>query len=288
MSCKEKAKNLLCSFIFILINIIAYPISLFMRLIHKKGVYLAKLRFKNLFQNLSEKEINRLVSQNFYNYSVYYLEIILLPILIKLVKYFINDYDLSYLKLKEHFKKANGKGIIVITAHFGNWDLGSYIIASIGKECNKQVFTVVEPIKPKWLFIFFKKIREKAGLNVIPLDEFTGVKLLKELKNGNIMALVVDRNLTKHGKKTLFFGRECIFNDGPSFLIKKAKPLLFVASLYRTNKKYDIYFKEINYKSESSIEEITNLLIKNIEELVKKSPTQWFIFQPNWIGDDFQ
>ncbi|HEM56539.1 MAG TPA: hypothetical protein ENO30_07265, partial [Thermodesulfobium narugense] len=254
----------------------------------KKGSRLAKLRFKNLFPNLSEKELNILVSQNFYNYSIYYLEIILLPLLIKFTKYFINNFQESYSILRNCFLKANDKGIVVITAHFGNWDLGSYIISSISKECNKKTFAVAESIKPKWLFKFFKWTREKAGLETIPLNESTGIKSLKELKKGNVIALVVDRNLTKHGIKTTFFGRECIFNDGPSILIKRTNPKLFIAGLCRLNKKYQIYFKEIEYKSESSKEEITNLLIKNLEEMIKISPTQWFIFQPNWIGDDYE
>ncbi|AEE14215.1 lipid A biosynthesis acyltransferase [Thermodesulfobium narugense DSM 14796] len=285
---KEKIIIFLCYLILENIKLFAHPVSLLMKSFHKKGFRLAKLRFKNLYPNLSEKELNYLVSQNFYNYSIYYLEIILLPLLIKFIRYFINNFQESYSILKDCFIQANDRGIIVITAHFGNWDLGSYIISSISKECNKEAFAVVESIRPRWLFNFFKWTREKAGLKIIPLNESTGIKSLKELKNGNVIALVVDRNLTKHGIKTTFFGRECIFNDGPSILIKRTNPKLFVAGLYRLNKNYQIYFKEIEYKNENSKEEITNLLIKNLEEMINISPTQWFIFQPNWIGDDYE
>lgn len=283
---KERAQNFLCSLILKTINHLAYPISHIMRSLHKKGCQMSRLRFKSQFPSLSEKEIDSMVVQNFYNYSIYYLEIIFLPFMVRFIRYFINDFDESYSNIKECFKRASDKGIIVITAHFGNWDLGSFLIASAAKECNKETFAVVESIKPNWLFNFFKRVRKRVGLEIIPLNKDTAIKSLKELRNGNVIALVVDRNLTNHGIKTNFFGRKCVFNDGPSILIKKTNPKFFVAGLYKSNNKYQVYFNEIDYNVESSKEEITNLIIKHIENLVKISPTQWFVFQPNWIGDD--
>lgn len=285
---EERVQIFLCSLIIKTINFLAYPISYTMKSLHKKGYQMSKLRFKSQFPSLSDKEIDFMVTQNFYNYSIYYLEIIFLPLMIKFIRYFINDFDASYSNIKECFKRANDKGIIVTTAHFGNWDLGSFLIASAARECNKEAFAVVEPIKPNWLFNFFKRIRKRVGLEIIPLNKATAIKSLKELRNGNVIALVVDRNLTNHGIKTNFFGRECIFNDGPSILIKKTNPKFYVAGLYKSNNKYQVYFNEIEYKVESSKEEITNLIINHIENLVKISPTQWFVFQPNWIGDDYR
>ncbi|MCM8763698.1 MAG: lysophospholipid acyltransferase family protein, partial [Candidatus Omnitrophica bacterium] len=97
-----------------------------------------------------------------------------------------------------------GKGILGLTAHLGNWELGGIIMAQKGYPVNAVAWEHNDPRINK-IFIYQ---RQRKGIKVIPL----GIALrrcFEALKNNEMVAMLGDRDFSPHGNKTEinFLGR---------------------------------------------------------------------------------
>jgi len=114
----------------------------------------------------------------------------------------------------EHLEaiRDSRRGAIMLTAHYGNWELGGAFIASMGIPIN----AVVRPVDSPSLERIFQFFREQRGMKVIPLDK-AGTGILKTLKRGEVVALVGDRDFTGNGRAWRFFGRETSLPRGAAW-----------------------------------------------------------------------
>jgi KDO2-lipid IV(A) lauroyltransferase len=106
---------------------------------------------------------------------------------------------------------ANGRGVIVSLPHAGNWDhAGAYF-------CLKGIHlvTVAERLKPEKLFLEFLRYRQAMGMEVLALDSRSIVTLAQRLREGHLVALVADRDLSKSGIDVDFFAGPARMPAGP-------------------------------------------------------------------------
>jgi KDO2-lipid IV(A) lauroyltransferase len=98
---------------------------------------------------------------------------------------------------------ASGKGAIMVSSHSGNWDLaGAWACDRYG-----GIATVAERLKPEGLYDKFVDYRESLGMEVLPHGEdATFRQLLRRLKEGTLVCLVADRDLSGSGIPVDFFG----------------------------------------------------------------------------------
>jgi lauroyl/myristoyl acyltransferase len=93
----------------------------------------------------------------------------------------------------EHFRKAHelGKGALVVTAHFGLFELGGLMVAQMGIPC--AVLTYPEPSSAltEW------RTRFRRGWNVetieVGTDSFAFLQIAERLRRGQFIATLIDR-----------------------------------------------------------------------------------------------
>lgn len=112
---------------------------------------------------------------------------------------------------------AAGRGAIVALPHSGNWDVAAVWLVAHGVPFT----TVAERLQPESLFDRFVAYRESLGMEVIPLTGGAAppVALLTErLRAGGCVALLADRDMSRHGVPVQFFGAAATMPPGPSLL----------------------------------------------------------------------
>ena len=128
---------------------------------------------------------------------------------------------------------AAGRGAIFALPHMGNWDIAGAFVVGRGIKFT----TVAERLKPESVFEMFKGFREGLGMEVVPLDKGAtafGV-LAQRLRAGNMVCLLVDRDLTENGVEVDFFGEKARMAAGAAALAVQTGAPLRAVTLYFTD-----------------------------------------------------
>jgi len=234
-----------------------------------------------IFPDRGGKEINRLAKEVFVNFAKYLTDFFRFE---KLDRAFVdkNVKVAGRENLDEALKR--GKGVIALTAHLGNYELGGAVISLLGYKFN----AVALNHKEKEVNDLFIGQRRRAGVNVIPLGAAVK-KCYEALRRGEIVALVGDRDFTPHGLKTEFFGKDAMIPRGPAAFYLKAGAAIVPGFLIRMpDDTFELKFeKAVSYipTGDGAIDEqkVTGMCLKVIEEYISRYPSQWYMFRRFWI-----
>ena len=182
----------------------------------------------------------------------------------------------------------SGRGVIVALPHAGNWDhAGAYF-------CLKGIHlvTVAERLKPERLFNEFLRYRQAMGMEVLALDSRSIATLAQRLREGQLIALVADRDLSKSGIDVDFFGKPARMPAGPAVLALKTGAKFLTAFVNYTKKGIHITYDEISIPESGSQEEKVSVLVQksadNFEQGIRRHPQDWHMLQRIWIDEDFK
>jgi len=179
-------------------------------------------------------------------------------------------------------------GVIVTLPHAGNWDhAGAYFC---GKGIN--LVTVAEHLKPEKLFLKFLSYRQAMGMEVLPLDGRVLGTLEQRLRQGALVALVADRDLSRSGIAVTFFGAPSRMPPGPAILALKTDAPLITAFVSYTETGIHIDFHEISLPTSGSDEEKISHIVQDMaqefEVGIAAHPEDWHMLQRIWTDGDFR
>ncbi|HPJ56206.1 MAG TPA: lysophospholipid acyltransferase family protein [Kiritimatiellia bacterium] len=184
----------------------------------------------------------------------------------------------------EHLEaiRNSKKGALLLTAHYGNWELGGAFIASMGIPIN----AVVRPVDSPPMERIFSLFRQQRGLKVIPLAQ-AGVGILKALKRGEVVALVGDRDFTGNGRPWKIFGRETSLPRGAAWFAHRTGTPIYMGFATRAADDSFILriYPPIDPVAAGSEDAIQARIVKIMEDTIARDPCQWFIFDPFWPGE---
>ena len=183
---------------------------------------------------------------------------------------------------------ATGRGVVVALPHMGNWDhAGAWATLA-----HSHVVTVAERLKPEDLYEKFLASRRGLGMDVIPLTGGEPVfpYLSQKLHEGNLVALLGDRDLSNSGIPVTFFGSKAKFPAGPAALAVDTGAVLLTAQLYLEDGHNVVRFHPpvvVSTDGERSrrIFRTTQLVADQIEESIRARPTDWHMLQRLWVED---
>jgi len=178
-------------------------------------------------------------------------------------------------------------GVIVSLPHAGNWDhAGAYFCAK-----GVNLVTVAEHLKPEKLFLKFLEYRQNMGMEVLPLDGRVLGTLAQRLRQGALVALVADRDLSRSGISVNFFNGPSRMPAGPALLAIKTDAPLITAFVSYTDTGIHIVFKNVTLPTagtqEERVTEIVQMTAMHFEEGIKQNPEDWHMLQRIWIDGDF-
>jgi lauroyl/myristoyl acyltransferase len=182
--------------------------------------------------------------------------------------------------------RAGGKGVIVVTAHLGNWELGGLILASAGLPLS--IVTLREPSTElsKWR----ENYRKELGIRTITVgeDRFAFVEMMSALRQNEFVAMLVDRPYDGSGIPVRFFGRETLFSSGPALLWQHTDAAVMPAFvLQRASGRYlsvadPIVNLEKTGNRDADIASNTQRIASVFETVIRKHPDQWYNYVSIW------
>jgi KDO2-lipid IV(A) lauroyltransferase len=184
-----------------------------------------------------------------------------------------------------------GRGVICITPHLGNWEIGGLLFSFRGGKLN--VLTLDErDLDTK---SFREEMRRRRGIKNIYINpkEDSPMAILdavKTLRRNEIVAMLGDRIETQKTMAFDFFGKMTPFPIGVAILaMATGAPVLPVFVVMERNRKYrgiiesPIFFSASSREDrEAIIREGMARLIKKFEEYIEKYPDQWYNFHSYW------
>ncbi len=236
----------------------------------------------------SRRHIGRVSRKVFTNFACYLVEFFRIP-----------KINLQY--IKEHIKiegRENldqalrlGKGVLLLSAHMGNWELGATVLSILGYKINMVAWTH----KNKLVSRFFLRQRQGKGIKIIPLG--AGIrKVFTALKNNEAIAVLADIDYVnpQAGIQVNFFGRPAIMPKGPAaFALKTACPVVPVFLLREKRNSFRcILQKPIIYKTTGNREydliNLTQKIARTIESPIALYPEQWFMLTARWPDNNLK
>lgn len=180
-----------------------------------------------------------------------------------------------------------GKGVIMLSAHLGNWELGGFVMGTLGYPIHAVVLTH----RNIRINDFFKNQRAMGKMKSI---EF-GASLrgcYKALKNNELLALLGDRDFSNSGIPSEFCGKSAVMPKGAATLSYRTGAAIVPSFITRNDDDtFTFAFEkpilpDMQGDEESAIRGIMKKYLPIIESYVKRYPGQWYVFRNFWNPSD--
>jgi KDO2-lipid IV(A) lauroyltransferase len=181
----------------------------------------------------------------------------------------------------EYFAQAHarGKGVLLVSGHIGNWEMGGAALAAMGYPVNAVALR--QPTAR--LNDFFERYRRQRGVKVIPLGHAVR-HVVEALRRGECVGLIADRDFTSAGHTVPFFGVPAHLPRGPAWIAQKTGATVVAGSVRR--RADDTYlmrvYPPIVPGPETSVETLQQRITAVLEEEIRSDPSQWFMFEGIW------
>lgn len=255
------------------------------------GYYLLKIRRTLVETNLSltfpdkpPEEIRRIARQVYRNLAENAIEVLRLS----LIRTPEDAASLLHVDTGElHAKtRAQNKGAVMVSAHFGNWELLALGMGLMGF----PMTVVVKRLKNREIDRQINLWRSMRGNRVVYKKQALR-EGLRTLRSGGIMSMLADQSDPKGGFFMDFLGRRTSVFVGPAFLALKTGVPLFVIMCRRTGGgMYAVDIEEVDTSdlgsAKADAEELARRYTRVLERYIRAYPEEWFWVHNRWKRTD--
>jgi phosphatidylinositol dimannoside acyltransferase len=172
--------------------------------------------------------------------------------------------------------------------HSGNWDHAGAYLCAMGF----PLVTVAEKLKPEALFNKFLEYRQNIGMEVLSTDSRSMGTLMQRAREGTLIALVADRDLSRSGVDVNFFGYPARMPAGGALLAIRTGIPLITAHVSYTKSGIHIEFNSVEIPSTGTDAEKVSVVVQRCADLfasgISRTPEDWHMLQRIWVDGDFQ
>lgn len=179
------------------------------------------------------------------------------------------------------------RGIVFVTMHFGNWDLGAAALAEHGV----PVSVVADTFGDARLNDLVLGSRRALGMQILAAERM-GPSILRALKRRDVVAMLIDVPPEDGGVRVEFFGDTIAVHDGPARIALRAGASVFAATLPRERPGSDRVRPVLapvpftpSGDTERDVHDLTQAMMRALETMVAAHPDQWYIFRSLWVAD---
>ncbi len=270
-----------------------WPVNFMLRLAKGLGNVLYRLdrkhreramaNLRRSFPEMSEKEREVVARRSMQELFMFFVEMFFTPRLIRI------DTWASYIEL-ENFEtplslmvKRDG-GLIMLTAHYGNFEILGYLLATLGFPTS----SVARPLDNPYLSDFVFGVRERQGQKIIAKKGATS-DVVDVIEAGGAVGFVADQNAGSKGIFVDFFGRKASTYKSIGLLAMQYEVPVIIGFARRVDDqfKFIVGAQAVIYPADWKAQDdplryITQRFTKAIEDMVRKDPGQYWWVHRRW------
>jgi Kdo2-lipid IVA lauroyltransferase/acyltransferase len=178
----------------------------------------------------------------------------------------------------------SGRPVMMVTAHFGNWELLGYVLGRMGfPGC-----AIARPIDNAYVDRWLRSWREATGMKLIAKKgEFELIE--GALRDGGLLGTLGDQDAGERGLFVPFFNRPASTHKAVALLAIEHKPLMAVGGVARIGAglNYRAYLEDLidplEYeKRPDAVKAITIRFTAALERIIRRHPEQYFWLHRRW------
>ncbi|MGI9182323.1 MAG: lysophospholipid acyltransferase family protein [Longimicrobiaceae bacterium] len=179
---------------------------------------------------------------------------------------------------------SEGRGALLATGHFGNWEIGAASIAARGIPME----AVVKRLANRLVDARLDELRRRLGVETIDMGE-APQRIPRALRAGHVVGMVADQDARHTGVWVPFFGHPASTHRGPAlFALRLRAPLFasFARRLPGRGARYHIRLERLTVRRttdmEADLRRVTAELNERLESAIRAHPEQYFWFHRRW------
>jgi KDO2-lipid IV(A) lauroyltransferase len=233
------------------------------------------------FPGLAEPEVLRIARESYGTLGRSSIETAVLPKYSKEEIIGLMDHIEGWEVVEEALSR--GRGVIVVSGHLGNWELGGAYVAARGVRMDAVVRRMQNPLFDQYL----TETRKNVGVHVIP-DSDAVKRVPRLLREGTAVGFLFDQGAAGLASTWVpFFGRYAKTPRGPAvFALRLDTPVVFTCAVREPNGRYSMKFEEIvvprTGDREKDVDAIVGAYTNTLERWIRKYPEQYFWHHRRW------
>ena len=233
------------------------------------------------FPELGEAEVQRIARESYESLGRTTIETAVLPAFSReqVIAMFsrVDGWDIVQRAM------GQGRGILFVTGHLGNWELAGSYLAARGIPIEAVARRMQNPLFDRYL----TETRRRIGMSVIH-DADAVKRVPRAMRENHAVAFLVDQGAVGLASTWVpFFGRYAKTPRGPAvFALRLGAPVIFGAALRQPDGRYALGFEEVKIQPtgdrEADVDRIVADYTATLERWVRRAPGQYFWHHRRW------
>ena len=232
--------------------------------------------------HVSQEEARKIAVQSVVKFGRMVIEVLRFPLLTsETIQNVVKTDGLEY--LEEAY--AKGKGALMCTGHFGNWELLGADVALHGF----PMLSIARKQNNSAMDRFINEYRELVGQKVAYNTGREGVLAMgRYLKEKHLLGILFDQDTNDTGVRIYLFGKEVITPSGPAVFSRTfGCPILPIFMHYDPDgscraKIYPPIYAEKTKDKDRDLYQVTEKLMTILEQEIRSNPPMWFWVHDRW------
>jgi Kdo2-lipid IVA lauroyltransferase/acyltransferase len=178
---------------------------------------------------------------------------------------------------------SEGKGVVAVTGHIGNWELLAQSIVQSGF----PLTTFAKPLYDPRLTQLVNDMRTRQGMQVLWRGEGSVSKsILRVFRQNRILAFLIDQDTKVPGIFVPFFSQPAFTPSAPALLALKTGAPMVLGWHHRQGESHTIKIERYYFAPSGDLERDVELLTTQwslrLEQLIRQAPEQWVWLHKRW------
>ena len=254
------------------------------RLLHLCAVSQRRIVRRNLqfaFPEFSPHQVRQTARRVFQNYGIILVEVLQMG-------FFSRDDILRRVKLhgiEQALEKVGlHKGVVVVSAHLGNWEIGMQVLPCF---FNQPLTAVAKKFKSGWIENWLHRVRTRFGSQIL-YKKGVLAEMTRVVREGGVLTILVDMARRKDGVDIEFFGKKATATPAVAMLALRCRcPVIPVFCLREADGTIGIEIgapieilrsRDLRRDLVLNTQRITDV----VEGMVRRHPEQWHWMMRRW------
>lgn len=245
---------------------------------------IARINLRIALPEIGDREASRIIRHCYMRLGTSAAEFVHFPRIDRAyIERHVRIEGLEHLKATE---EERGRGALILTGHFGNWELGAHVYGTV---VGPMAF-LVRPLKNGALDRIVTERRQWAGNRVIVKFD-SAREVMRAVRQKTAVGILMDQNVdADRGVAVDFFGRKAYTTDGIARLALAMGTNIHSAFLFRDARRKFFHTvrigpalpMDLEAAREEEVVRLTRRCNEELERAIREDPSQWLWLHRRW------